>query len=210
MIRSYEVCEITPRVVREIFDACVRHPAFQAGICCSSFNQLTSLREVIEEIEDESPPWYVEQVHFNINGMEVRLQNGSRLDIFAGNESSRGKRFHCLRVDSATNENLQQYVLRYMIRDYMIRDYQFANTIDGDEDSDLEDLLAFAEAMLGRPLHHWQRDMLMSMLGGYIYVPGRSIGKAEMLNVFKEWKERPQKTYTVDYTYDSLMEGVSV
>lgn len=205
MIRSYEVCEITPRVVREIFDACVRHSTFQAGICCSSFNQLTALREVIEEIEDESPPWYVEQVHFNVNGMEVRLQNGSRLDIFVGNEASRGKRFHCLRVDSATNENLQQYVLRYMIRDY-----QFADTIDSDEDGELEDLLAFAEAMLGRPLHHWQRDMLMSMLGGYIYVPGRSIGKTETMNIFKKWKERPQKEYEINYTYDNLMEGVSV
>ena len=205
MMRSYEVCEITPRVVREIFDACVRHSTFQAGICCSSFNKLTALREVIEEIEDESPPWYVEQVYFNVNGMEVRLQNGSRLDIFVGNEASRGKRFHCLRVDSATNENLQQYVLRYMIRDY-----QFADTIDGDEDGELEDLLAFAEAMLGRPLHHWQRDMLMSMLGGYIYVPGRSIGKAETLNIFKKWKERPQKEYEINYTYDNLMEGVSV
>ena len=205
MMRSYEVCEITPRVVREIFDACVRHSTFQAGICCSSFNQLTALREVIEEIEDESPPWYVEQVHFNVNGMEVRLQNGSRLDIFVGNEASRGKRFHCLRVDSSTDENLQQYVLRYMIRDY-----QFADTIDGDEDGELEDLLAFAEAMLGRPLHHWQRDMLMSMLGGYIYVPGRSIGKTETLNIFKKWKARPRKEYEINYTYDNLMEGVSV
>ena len=73
MMRSYEVCEITPRVVREIFDACVRHSTFQAGICCSSFNQLTALKEVIEEIEDESPSWYVEQVYFNINGTEVGL-----------------------------------------------------------------------------------------------------------------------------------------
>ena len=205
MIRSYEVCEITPRVVREVFDACVRHSTFYAGICCSSFNQLTELREVIEDIENESPPWYVEQVHLSVNGMEVRLQNGSRLDIFVGNEASRGKRFHCLRVDSSTDENLQQYVLRYMIRDY-----QFADTIDGDEDGELEDLLAFAEAMLGRPLHHWQRDMLMSMLGGYIYVPGRSIGKTETLNIFKKWKERPQKEYEINYTYDNLMEGVSV
>ena len=188
MIRSYEVCEITPRVVREIFDACVGHSTLQAGICCSSFNQLTALREVIEEIEDESPPWYFKQVYFNVNGMEIRLQNGSRLDIFVGNEASRGKRFHCLRVDSATNENLQQYV----------------------EDGELEDLLAFAETMLGRPLHHWQRDMLMSMLGGYIYVPGRSIGKTEILNIFKKWKERPQKEYEINYTYDNLMEGVSV
>ena len=203
MIQTYEVCEITPRVVREIFDACVRHSTFQAGICCSSFNQLTALREVIEEIEDESPPWYVEQVHFNINGMEVRLQNGSRLDIFVGNEASRGKRFHCLRVDSTTDENLQQYVLRYMIWNY-----QFTDTIDENEDGDLEDLLAFAEAMLGRPLHRWQRDMLMSMLGGYIYIPGRSIGKTETLNIFKKWKERPQKEYTIIFTYDSLMEGV--
>lgn len=202
MMRSYEVCEITPRVVREIFDACVRHSTFQAGICCSSFNQLTALREVIEEIADESPSWYVEQVYFNVNGMEVRLQNGSRLDTFVGNEASRGKRFHCLRVDSATNENLQQYVLRYMMRDY-----QFADTIDGNEDGELEDLLAFTEAMLGSPLHHWQRDMLMSLWGGYIYIPGRSIGKTEMLNVFKEWKERPQKRCEVSYTYDSLMEG---
>lgn len=202
MIRSYEVCEITPRVVREIFDACVSHSTFQAGICCSSFSQLTALREVIEEIKDESPPWHVEQVYFNVNGMEVKLQNGSRLNIFVGNEASRGKRFHCLRVDSATNENLQQYVLRYMIRDY-----QFADTIDGDEDGELEDLLTFAEAMLGRPLHHWQRDMLMSLLGGYIDLPGRSIGKTETLNIFKEWKERPQKRCEVCYTYDSLMEG---
>lgn len=205
MIRSYEVCEITPRVVREIFDACVRYSTFQAGICCSSFNQLTALREVIEEIKDESPPWCVEQVHFNVNGMEVRLQDGSRLDIFVGNEASRGKHFHCLRVDSATDENLQQDVLRFLIRDY-----QFADTINGDEDGELEDLLAFAEAMLGRPLHHWQRDMLMSMLGGYIYVPGRSIGKTETLNIFKKWEERPQKEYEINYTYDNLMEGVSV
>ena len=205
MIRSYEQCEITPRVVREIFDACVRHSTFQAGICCSSFNQLTALREVIEEIEDESPPWYVEQVYFNVNGMEVRLQNGSKLDIFVGNEASRGKRFHCLRVDSATDAHLQQDVLHFLIRDY-----QYADTIDGDEDGELEDLLAFAEAMLGRPLHRWQRDMLMSMLGGYIYVPGRSIGKTETLNIFKKWKERPQKEYEINYTYDNLMEGVSV
>lgn len=205
MMRSYEVCEITPRVVREIFDACVRHSTFQAGICCSRFNQLTALREVIEEIEDESPPWYVERVCFNVNRMEVRLQNGSRLDIFVGNEASRGKRFHCLRVDSETNENLQQYVLRYMIRDY-----QFADTIDDDEDGELEDLLAFAETMLGRPLHHWQRDMLMSMLGGYIYVPGRSIGKTETLNIFKEWKARPNKTPDAIYTYDMLMEGANI
>lgn len=205
MMRSYEVCEITPRVVRKIFDACVRHSTFQAGICCSSFNQLTALREVIEEIEDESPPWYVEQVYFNVNGMEVRFQNGSRLDIFVGNEASRGKRFHCLRVDSATNENLQQYVLRYMIRDY-----QFADTIDSDEDGELEDLLAFAEAMLGQPLHHWQRDMLISMLKGSVYVPGRSLGKAVVTNIFKEWKERLQGEHTVIYTYDALMEGTSV
>ena len=205
MIRSYEVCEITPRVVRAIFDACVRHSTFQAGICCSSFNQLTALREVIEEINDESPPWYVEQVYFNVNEMEVRLQNGSRLDIFVGNEASRGKRFHCLRVDSATDAHLQQDVLRFLIRDY-----QFADTIDGDEDGELEDLLAVAEAMLGGPLHHWQRDMLMSMLGGYIYVPGRSIGKTETINIFKKWKERPQKEYTITFTYDSLMEGVLV
>ena len=202
MIRSYEVCEITPRVVREIFDACVRHSTFQAGICCSNFNQLTSLREVIEEIEDES---HLRYVAFNVNGMEVRLRNGSRIDIFVGNEASRGKRFHCLRVDSATDAHLQQDVLRFLIRDY-----QFAYTIDGDEDGELEDLLAFAEAMLGRPLHHWQRDMLMSMLGGYIYVPGRSIGKTETLNIFKKWKERPQKEYEINYTYDNLMEGVSV
>lgn len=205
MMRSYEVCEITPRVVREIFDACVRYSTFQAGICCSNFNQLTALREVIEEIEDESPPWYVEQVYFNVNEMKVRLQNGSRLDIFVGNETSRGKRFNCLRVDSATNANLQQYVLPYMICDY-----QFADTIDGDEDGELEDLLAFAETMLGRPLHHWQRDMLMSMLGGYIYVPGRSIGKTETLNIFKEWKERPNKTPDAIYTYDMLMEGANI
>ena len=202
MIRSYEVCKITPRVVREIFDACVRHSTFQAGICCSSFNQLTALREVIEKIEDESPPWYVEQVYFNVNEMEVRLQNGSRLDIFVGNEASRGKRFHCLRVDSETNENLQKYVLRHMIRGY-----QFADTIDGDE---LEDLLAFAEAMLGRPLHHWQRDMLMSMFGGYTYIPGRSIGKTETFNIFNKWKERPKKEYAITLAYDTLMEGLSV
>lgn len=205
MIRSYEVCEITPRVVREVFDACVRHSTFQAGICCSGFNQLTALREVIEEIEDEYPPWYVEQIYFNVNGMEVRLQNGSKLDIFVGNEASRGKRFHCLRVDSATDAHLQQDVLRFLIRDY-----QFADTIDGDEDGKLEDLLTFAETMLGRPLHHWQRDMLMSMLGGYIYVPGRSIGKTETMNIFTKWKERPQKEYEINYTYDNLMEGVSV
>jgi len=52
--------------------------------------------------------------------------------------------------------------------------------------------------------------MLMSMLGGYIYVPGRSIGKTETLNIFKKWKERPQKEYEINYTYDNLMEGVSV
>ena len=205
MMRSYEVCKITPRVVREIFDACVRHSTFQAGLCCSSFNQLTALREVIEEIEDESQPWYVEQVYFNANGMVVRLQNGSRLDVFVGNDASRGKRFHCLRVDRATNENFQQYVLRHMICDY-----QFADTIDGDEDGELEDLLAFAETMLGRPLHHWQRDMLMSMLGGYIYVPGRSLGKIETLNIFKEWKERLNKSPDAIYTYDMLMEGANI
>lgn len=78
------------------------------------------------------------------------------------------------------------------------------------DDGELEDLLAFAEAMLGRPLHRWQRDMLMSMLGGYIYVPGRSIGKTEILNIFKEWKERPNKTPDAIYTYDMLMEGANI
>lgn len=205
MMRSYEVCEITPRVIREIFDTCVKHITFQAGICCSNFNQLTALREVVKKIEDESPPWYVERVYFTVNGIEVRLQNGSKLDIFVGNEASRGKRFHCLRVDSETDENLQQYVLRYMIRDY-----QFVYTRDGDEDSDAEDLLAFAEAMLGRPLYLWQRDMLMSMLDGRIYVSGRLIGKTETLNIFKEWKERPNKTPDAIYTYDMLMEGTNI
>lgn len=90
----------------------------------------------------------------------------------------------------------------------MIRDYQYV--IYDNEDGDLEDLLAFAEEMLGRPLHHWQRDMLMSMLRGYIYIPGSSIGKTETLNIFKKWKERPNKTPDAIYTYDMLMEGANI
>ena len=53
-------------------------------------------------------------------------------------------------------------------------------------------------------------DSMMSMLGGYIYVPGRSIGKTETLNIFKEWKERPNKTPDAIYTYDMLMEGANI
>lgn len=86
----------------------------------------------------------------------------------------------------------------------------FVYTRDGDEDRDVEDLLAFAEAMLGRPLYLWQRDMLMSMLNGRIYVPGRSINKTETLNIFKEWKERQNKTPDAIYTYDMLMEGANI
>lgn len=87
----------------------------------------------------------------------------------------------------------------------------FVYTRDGDEDSDVKGLLAFAEAMLGRPLYLWQRYMLMSMLDGRImYVPGRSIGKNETLNIFKEWKERPHKTPDAIYTYDMLMEGANI
>lgn len=208
MIVTYQVCDITSSIIHETFNLCLQNAVLHAGICCSSLRQLVEVKETLEDIEADSPPWYIDRIRCHANGIVVSFQNHSVMDIFVANESARGKRFHYLRVDTQINENIQTHVLRYLIRDY-----QFSQR--GDNET-LEDLLAFAESVLQTPLHHWQRDMLTCMLQGGTYEGGRSIGKTQMLNIHRAWTENPNTlndnfcVYKTVYTYDQLMKGVSV
>lgn len=187
---TYIVCDLE-YAEHNALDLCSRYPMLRAGICCSSYQQFAEIYAMIQRTSIAEVP-SVERIRGRTDSLLIEFNNQSTLEIFIGRDTSRGKYFHWLLVDKDVNDALQNDVLRHLVRNYEF-------------DETLNDLFLFAESSLQQPLHRWQREMLMSMLTGSIYVTGRSLGKQQMVNIYNEWRNPSQLTYDIELTYNELM-----
>lgn len=202
-IKEYDTCTITPQLVKDTFDICIENDGLKAGICCRYYNQIKEISEFVREAAESYPPWYIEQVVTNNNREAVvRFTNGSSINVFKAGESSRGKRFHYLRVDETVDGELQNNVLIRTICSFNYQDPVFK--------SELADLLTFAQHKLQSQLHPWQKDMLTVLLKGGIYIAGRNIGKQAINSIYEEWKNNKLALHCCpcEYTYDEIMAGI--
>lgn len=197
---TFDVCKITDQTIIDVFQVCIDNDELQAGVLCGNREQFNAMAEVVRAQENLSPPWVVARVNASLNAVHVYFGNGSVLKLFAGNEmiARQTSRFHYFRMDEEVDENCKFYVSRYLMQNYEFSD---------SDDWEGSDLIAFAEEVLGCPLHRWQKDMLLCLCKGRTYISGRHGGKQTMTKIYQQWMERPKAGYEVTYTYEDLMEG---
>lgn len=89
---------------------CEELPRYRIAIAVPSMDAVNNIVNIVSmNIEDDKADFHISKTHSSI-----LFSNGSCIDIFVGNENSRGKRAHLLIVDEAIDKELVSCVLRPM------------------------------------------------------------------------------------------------